>query len=443
MSHDIVLESENLEDTEDEGPYWSADYWRDDEDAGAPWLEPDKLPRFQPDREHERDFRWFFSFGPKPPKGLSKKNGLRYRRIKRGLDGYGYALQRYYTNRERFIDRRLAAAPLDPYRSEFRTVVTERDWTLDDLKRLDACRAGYVSSDDDDKFDDAIRCAVRALEIDYMRYLDNAGRHYAARREPHIVLTEKGLRRAIFWGGTILPRHRIEMRRTEGGDGPSKPIIVEEPGEDPEDTYHRLLAEGRIVRSTWGDWRVSEEAAAIIMLMPSAPPEEVFAQVQQTVQFRDPLPLPKSDPWHSPDDSEERRDIRESRKDAFASTNSSSIHGDDPGGAREVTGPWNDLYWERRHLELNVGKPTTTVRELGKRYGIDSARLRQLLIDHGCDEARIRNTPIPIAWLRTDAGERFKSAVGQIAGTFSGAPKRRRPKRNRFAFLNSESRQWH
>jgi hypothetical protein len=404
--------------------YDDYDVWDDERcgpDGADPW-EHDDADKFAPESKHDNDLRWFFRFGPT---GLTKNQRAserirnRYARVKRCLDDRCPWLRAYYVNSEGFANPVLAAALVpDDSGFEWKSTMVQ-EWPLADLRRLDSYRSGYASSPDDATYDNAVLYGLRQLRIDYLRYADNTMKSYRAPRARRILMKEAALRRAIAHSPFCRGETRIKT-----SDRTGRLYQEEVEGEEPEHLFRVLQRQGRIVRSTWGDWRVTDDAAAYILSSVSTDAELLFRRlIERSKEPAPPRPV-DGDPWESPDDTEDRRQI----KQAFELVSMPTLGNPEPGPVpHDLLG---DLTRDPRKLARKVGKPTTSVDELGKRYGINSSILRRLLVDHGCDAAKIRNTPIPIDWLKSSAGERFKRAVGRLAGTNSPAAKRRQRRRN-------------
>jgi hypothetical protein len=380
--------------------------------------EEEAEPTFEPEHKHDVDLAWFARLGP-DPRGLTPKMQERWRRINRCLDGLGRRLMAYYRNEIGFDDRRLAAI-LPQDRFSYWWVFTDGKFDIDELKSLDRYRAKYITSESDEdgaKLDAALAFADRALTAEYFAYVEQAQRPYGE-CVPPLVMTEMELLRAIGIKHGRTEIREVYRRGSRGSVLPQDRVLTiqKEQDESPDDRLSQLIRDGRVEPSTWGQLRVSISAAIEILgleepghVVRPMRPADMFAALRK--RSKEPLP-----DWYlraraaqtkregsSPDDSEDREVIRDLMR-----------------GQGET--PWSDLYWDQSKLESDVGKKTTSVRELAKKFWLNSAQVRKLLVEHGCEQAKIPNTKIPVDWLRTPDGERFRAAAGRL----SRKPRRRK-----------------
>jgi hypothetical protein len=301
----------------------------------------------------------------------------RYRAVERALDDNGRRLRLYCTNPEGFADRRLAAFVPDVDNIYLHQRKRAGRIQVEDLKRIEACKRGFCSSEDDWKYEWAIEYATMYLQREYTRYSQRKpvrGRPVRA----SLVMTREALERATFVRG--------------------------------EEFLDSLISGPLIEPATWEHWRVSVEAAEEILrnFNYESTDELFFALMvcgERPLPRRAPPPDLKAWFWEC-----WRQERKEYGKHGFPSFSEWLAEAYEQ---RRLAVP-NDLLWDSSRFENELGAETTTVRRLAKELKGPSSEVRRLLVQHGCDEARDPRKPIPVAWLHSEAGKRFWAAGGGI-----------------------------
>lgn len=364
---------------------------------------------FKLEKQDELDLRWFFRMGPRPKK-LTEKQQRRYRSIQRRLDGRGGRLRAYLENAEsidRFRDPRLAA--IFP-------------WELYQSPRVPGDEPPPVEAKELEQMEGQVAYGEAAPYLLHyaLRYADLAlAAEYASFREaepsPHVVLTERELlaalgfeaqhklasdvRNGLIEPGTWVKTWRVSRRGAR--------LIVGLEETSPFDVLRERAKSGLTWQKEWADLVREREKEAR-----GDEPEE--DEPEQAEQKRRLTPEERRNERRA-----ERAEDREARRAALEAHPRRRFEGSPMAAmAGELHGSGHAMPVDRplAEPEREVGKATTTVRELERKLGIGANTVRRLLVEHGCEAAKVKNTPIPLAWLKTDGGRRFWAAAGRAQG---------------------------